>query len=161
MSASESLHVGPIELRVIPRMRVARCEVYCAPDALWPLVEAVRAAVAGTQVAVAGVPCIVFPGLSFEPMVHAEIRIPVSDLAEPLPETAAHPAIEFVRLDRERAACRAFFGRPGTALATAVQGLFAWVDRSGLSREGGCHHHVYMPNAEPRSINVEIRVPVR
>jgi hypothetical protein len=93
--------------------------------------------------------------------VHAEIRLPVSDLTEPLEATDSHPAIDFVRIDRERAACRMFSGRPGTALATAVQGLFTWVDRSGLAREGGCHHHVYMPNPEPRSINVEIRVPVQ
>jgi len=157
----ETPNVGPIELRVLPRMRVARCQVYCAPNELWPIVEAVQAAVAATRVAVAGVPSIVFPGLSFEPRVHAEIRLPVSDLTDTIPATDAHPTIEFVRIDRERAACRMFSGRPGTALATAVQGLFTWVDRSGLARQGGCHHHVYMPNPEPRSINVEIRVPVQ
>ncbi len=161
MSQTDNLHVGPIEVRVLPRMRVARCQVHCAPADLWPMVEAVRAAVASTRVAVAGVPSIVFDGLSFEALVHAEIRIPVSDLTDPIPATDAHPAIDFIRLDRERAACRLFCGRPGSALATAVQGLFAWVDRNGLSREGGCHHHVYMPNTEARSINVEIRVPVR
>lgn len=158
---AENLHVGPVDLRVIPRMRIARCWVQCAPDALWPTVEAVQRAAAETGVAVAGVPIVVFDGVALQPLVHAEIRVPVSDLAGPVAGTDSHPPIDFLRIDRERVACRTFSGRPGSALAAAVQDLFAWVDRSGLTRQGGLHHHVYMANTEARAITMEIRVPVQ
>lgn len=161
MIESESTHVGPIELRVIPRMRVARCFVHCAPAELWPLVEAVKTAASSAGVAVAGVPIVVFPGVATEARVHAEIRIPMSNVAAPIAASDAHPDIDFVRIERHRAACRTFSGVPGSALAGAVDGLFAWVDRSKLERAGDEHHHVYMPNTEPRAITMEIRVPVQ
>lgn len=162
MSESDGPQVGPIELRVIPRMRVARVVVRCLPDALWPAVEAAKAAVTvRSRVAVAGVPIVVFPGLAHEEHVTAEIRVPVSDVAPPIPASDVLPEVTFTRIDRHRAACRTFSGRPGSALARAVDGLFSWVDANKLGRNGGEHHHVYTPNSEPRAITMEIRVPVQ
>ena len=57
---TEPPYVSPVEVRTIPRMRVARAFVVVEAAALWASVQAVSTAAASTGVAVAGVPIVVF-----------------------------------------------------------------------------------------------------
>ena len=162
----EEPEVGPIELRTLPRMRVARAFWAGAPTDLGRALAQVEEAARSAGVGPCGVSMAVYPrqvqarldGTRLDvPQVVAELRTPVSDLAAPV---AGELPIDFVRVDRLRAACRMYSGPPGDALRQALGELFAWMDRSKLARRGTCHHQAFLPNVHPGQVTVELRVPV-
>ena len=162
--------IGPIELRTIPRMRVARCFFQGRSQDLGPTLLKVEEAARTRGVGPVGVSIIVFPahhtadmdqeGRVLIPTIHAELRVPVSNTAALVPGEDGTPDVEFVRVDRFRAACRLYSGPVGGALREAQEEMFAWIDKAGLLRHGTRHHHAWMPNVHPGEITLEIRVPV-
>lgn len=160
--------VGAIELRTVPRMRVARCFYEGDARGLGPALKEVEDAARRRGVGPVGVSIAMFPrwveavtaadGSVRVPPLYAELRVPVSNVAEPVLDGLP---IEFVRVDRFRAVCRLYSGPVGTSLRLAQEEMFAWIDRAGLQRHGTRHHHAYMPNVHPGEISVELRVPVR
>ncbi|MCO4769774.1 MAG: hypothetical protein KDA24_07055 [Deltaproteobacteria bacterium] len=160
--------ISPIELRTVPRMRVARLFYAGSSSGLGPALKEVEAAARLRGVGPVGVAIALFPaqatasldteGRLQVPTLHAELRVPVSNTAESVAREGG--SIEFVRVDRFRAACRVYSGPVGVALRHAQEEMFAWIDDAGLVRHGTRHHHAYMPNVEPGEISLEIRVPV-
>lgn len=160
--------VGAIEVRTVPRMRVARCFYEGDARGLAPALKQVEDAARSRGVGPVGVSIVMFPrwveavaapdGSVHVPPIYAELRVPVSNVAEPV---MADLPIEFVRVDRFRAACRLYSGPVGAALRDAQQEMFAWIDKAGLHRHGTRHHHAYMPNVHPGEISLELRVPVK
>jgi len=160
--------VGPIELRTVPRMRVARCFYEGDARGLGPALKQVEEAARLRRVGPVGVSIAVFPawveavttedGSVRVPPLFAELRVPVSNVAETVADAAI--PIEFVRVDRFRAVCRLYSGPAGSALRRAQEEMFAWIDKAGLQRHGTRHHHAYMPNVHPGEISLELRVPV-
>jgi|GEM_PF-2010224 len=165
--ADEGPQIGPIEVRMLPRMRVARCFFHGATSELAPAIATVEAAARLRGVGPVGVVIVVFPeqvqarvdagGGMVIPRLHAEVRVPVSNTAALVPGDVD---VEFVRVDRVRAACRMYSGEAGGALRAAQEGIFAWMDDAGLPRHGTRHHHAYMPNVRPGEISIELRVPI-
>ncbi len=162
--------IGTIELRTIPRMRVARCFFQGRSQDLGPMLLKVEEAARTRGVGPVGVSIIVFPahhtadmdpdGRVLMPTIHAELRVPVSNTAALVPGEDGAPDVEFVRVDRFLAACRLYSGPVGGALREAQEEMFAWIDKAGLLRHSTRHHHAWMPNVRPGEITLEIRVPV-
>ncbi len=162
--------IGPIELRTVPRMRVARCFWTGPAGQLGAALRRVEDAARSRGVGPVGVSIAVFPrqvvasvdasGSVVIPPLHAELRVPVSNTAPLVPGVDGAPDVEFVRVDRVRAACRLYSGQVGVSLREAQEEIFAWMDAAGLPRHGTRHHHAYMPNVHPGAITVELRVPI-
>jgi len=167
---STNSEIGPIELRMVPRMRVARCYWNGRAGELGPALHRVRDAAKLRGVGPVGVSMAIFPeqivasvdhdGHVLIPRLNAELRVPVSNTAALVHGEDGQPDIEFVRVDRFRAACRLYSGQVGVSLREAQEEIFSWMDAAGLARHGTRHHHAYMPNVLPGEITLELRVPI-
>lgn len=167
---SDGPEIGDIEMRMVPRMRVARCYWHGPAGELGPALQRVQDAARLRGVGPVGVAMAIFPeqvvacidsdGNVLIPSLHAELRVPVSNTAALVPGETDEPDIEFVRVDRFRAACRLYSGHVNVSLREAQEEIFTWMDAAGLPRHGTRHHHAYMPNVHPGEITLELRVPV-